>query len=162
MKFRLLPLLIFPLTWLAAPALAQDHFCFMRTASGQVINLDHVCGVPGSQPPGPVAPASPASGPVVGGNELVPVVLDIQWNGRQWEVSGSVGNRGPVGITIVAVPFDVLDADGQVIYQGTINPIPERSRVRAGSQRTVSARIPERLINGTPATVVPVEVRYVR
>jgi len=162
MKSRLLPLVIFPLTWSAAPALAQDYFCYMVDPAGQTIDMGYLCGVPGSQPPGPVGQASPASGPVIGGNELIPAVLDVQQDGGAWVVSGYVGNRGPIGITLRAVQFDILDGAGQVIYQGSIQPIAELSRVQAGTQQRVSTRIPARQIAGTPATVVPVEVRYVR
>lgn len=85
----------------------------MVNPGGQTIDLGQLCGVPGSQAPGPVAPASPTSGPVMGGNELVPAVLEfwVSPGGATW-VTSNVGNRGSVGITVQTIAFDVLDSGG--------------------------------------------------
>lgn len=168
MKLRLFPITVTALlSCVAVPAAAQDFFCFMESTSGQVIDLTGLCAggtAPSLSSGTPAQGAAPATGfePVIGGNDLIPAVLELQRDGAVWVVSGFVGNRGPVGINIMAVQFDLLDEAGQVIYQGSITPIPDLSRVQAGSQRRVSTRVPANQVSGTPISVVPVEVRYVR
>lgn len=167
MKSRLLPLLIFPLAWSAAPAPAQDYFCYMVNPAGQTIDLGQLCGVPGSQPPGPVAPASPASGPVEGapeivGNELVRAALEIRQDRQQWVISGAVGNTSASPISVVSVPFGLFDADGRLTYQGVIVPQLGPLRILPGRSRDISMRVPMSQVLGTPTTATPAEIRYTR
>jgi hypothetical protein len=155
-----------PNLWSLIPILAlgtlptPDLYCYMVTPANRVIDLGQLCGITETQPPAPVPSGVPA--PVVGGNDLIPAVLTVQQDGGVWVVSGAVGNRGPVGITIRAVQFDLLDGAGAVVYQGSIVPREFQDRVQAGTQQRVSTRVPGSQVAGKPVSAVVTEVRYVR
>ena len=153
-----------PSLWNLVPILAlgtlptPDLYCYLITPAGQVVNLGHLCGVTESQPPAPVPSGIPA--PVVGGNELVQAALEYSPDPAR--IRGGVANRGPVGIDVVAISYDVLDSSGRLIYQGVLIPTGGSVRVPAGAIRSVLDFVSPREMNGTPASVTVTEIRYAR
>lgn len=147
------------LLWLSSPGYAQDQFCFMIRSSGEVVDLTSICT--GRRSPAPAigtgspAPATATSFEPVGANLAI-----TRGEGERWVVSGFLTNQTQARMDILGVQFDVLDAEGTLIYTDVL--VPRETGFGPGQDRFVMHMIPLSRIVGTPASVVPTQSRYVQ
>lgn len=160
MKLRLFPITVITLlSCVAVPAAAQDFFCFMESASGQVIDLTGLCA-------GGTAPSLSSGSPAQGAapsTSFEPVGVNLAINrgeGNNWFVIGYVTNQTQARMDILSIQFDVLDAEGTLLYTDVL--VPRESGFGPGQDRLVTHRIPIGRFSGTPASIEPTQSRYVQ
>jgi len=160
MKLRLFPITVTALlSCVAVPAVAQDFFCFMESASGQILDLTGLCA-------GGTAPSLSSGTPALGAapsTSFEPVGANLiiaRGEGNYWLVSGLLTNQTQTRMDILGVQFDVLDTEGTLIYTDVL--VPRDAGFGPGQDRFVMHRIPIGRFSGTPASVVPTQSRYVQ
>ncbi|MEY3298321.1 MAG: hypothetical protein RLZZ597_1581 [Cyanobacteriota bacterium] len=160
MKLRLFPITVTALlSCIAVPAAAQDFFCFMESTSGQVIDLTGLCA-------GGTAPSLSSGTPTLGSapaTSFEPVGANLaitRGEGDYWRVIGLLVNQTQARMDILGVQFDVLDAEGTLLYTDVL--VPSSTGFGPGQDRLVTHRIPMSRFSGTPASVVPTQSRYVQ